>query len=241
MQEIRHEATNGNTIAYTQYVLPALGAQYNFPDRSGAGEPLRSVVLGNRNALLDLEAFAQQAKNNKSLSPQRQAEAIAPRRAALAEKVTRAQDILNVERQKYEIDAAKLYAAPGPADAVEVIQDVELRTRLVGVGGAGLSDTFARLKGDQAAADRERILLALARDPIPGPGQQFARAAWREKIERENPSRVAALVSRADDLDWAATALSQVASIAQARDYPKGSADPKLRGSVEPITTPART
>lgn len=96
-----------------------------------------------------------------------------------------------------EREEAAMYAPPR-ADAIEAIEDMEIRNYARTLSGEH------RARFMEAVGSDPRLILTFARDPLRSPGfHQFATAKWRERVAREKQDALAGLGRRKEGVEWA--------------------------------------
>jgi hypothetical protein len=128
-------------------------------------------------------------------------ELVAEARAKLNQKIEASRGRVRLPEADYAGAVNKLYAVSAPTDASERADDAELRAWY----SATPVDQRQRGLAEMSAAEKDRLLLALARSLVPGVAREYGRSERQKQIAAANPDAVKRLAEQKALLDWADT------------------------------------
>ena len=127
-------------------------------------------------------------------------------RSKAMEAVRNAATEVSTESARVFVDEEALFAPPRPADAVEALEDREIRDWLESLPSDRRATAMRDLSG--------RLALACARSPRPlGGYQQKALAMHRQRVEEDKPDAVKLLRLRKESVERARVAMSSITGL----------------------------
>lgn len=158
---------------------------------------LRAVVEQVEQAVSQLDDVVHKTQSRDDLSAVGRDLVIDPVRKATLEAIKIAQERVAALVEAREAEVAALLAVPAAKGIEDVMVDVEIRSRYGSLTSAKAAD----------ARRDERVLLALARSPLPDPSRDIAQKLRIDAIRARNADRFAALDRRMGDEECAVAAL----------------------------------
>jgi hypothetical protein len=208
MEEIKQ---SGHTL----FRLPGLQSQFVLDDAPDPASHLRNLVLAlvrDPNGLLALNAEGERLQADRRFSTEGRAAELVPLRTKFLDRVGRVQTTASIEAQKAVTAQTRLFQAPQlePGDIVGRLDDADIRTWFESTSMEQFNIQVQQL----SQTEQERIVVALARSPVPGRGRDYGLTIWSHKIEQDNPQEVARVRLAVEDAKWAGDMLKRMADVA---------------------------